>query len=50
LSSEEIAQRLGLTLVTVARHPRQLKALKLIAYQSRRIVILNKESLEKRLL
>lgn len=50
MTQEEIAQRLGLTRVTVARHLRQLKKTKLISYQSRQMIILNKEGLKKALL
>ncbi len=47
---DEIARRLGLGRVTVARHLGQLKKLKLISCQSRRIIILDKEGLKKALL
>ena len=44
---EEIAQRLGAARETVARHLHQLKRLKLVEIQPYKIVIRNKEGLEK---
>jgi CRP-like cAMP-binding protein len=49
MTQEEIAQRLGLTRVTVARHLQQLKELKLISHQGRSITILDKEGLNNAL-
>lgn len=50
MTQEEIAQRLGVTRVTVARHLQQLKKMKLISCQARQITILDKEGLNKALL
>jgi len=50
MTQEEIAQRLGVTRVTVARHLQQLKNLKFISSQDRQITILDKEGLQKALL
>lgn len=50
LTQEEIAARLGVTRVTVARHLHRLEELKLISHQNRQITILDKEGLNKALL
>jgi len=50
MTQDEIAQRLGVTRVTVARHLQQLKNLKLISSQNRSITVLDKEGLKKALL
>ena len=50
MTQEEIAQRLGLVRVTVARHLRQLQELKLISYHDHQITFLDKEGLQKALL
>jgi CRP/FNR family transcriptional regulator len=50
MTQEEIAQRLGVTRVTVARHLQQLKELKLISYQAHSITILDNEGLNRALL
>lgn len=50
MTQEEVAQRLGLVRVTVARHLRQLQELKLISYQAQQITILDKDSLQEALL
>ena len=49
-TQEEIAQRLGVTRLTIARHLKQLKESKLISCQSHSITILDKEGLNKSLL
>lgn len=49
MTQEEIAQRLGVTRVTIARHLQQLKELKLISHQAHSITILDKEGLHKAL-
>ncbi|HLF18416.1 MAG TPA: Crp/Fnr family transcriptional regulator [Candidatus Omnitrophota bacterium] len=50
MTQEEIAQRLGVTRITIARHLKQLKDLKLISSPSHSITILDKEGLNKALL
>src|SRR3989338_5566884 len=50
MTQDEIAQRVGVTRVTVASHLQQLKNLKFISSQDRQIIILDKEGLQKALL
>ncbi len=50
MTQDEIAQRLGITRVTVARHLQQLKNLTFISSHDRQITILDKKGLEKALL
>ena len=50
MTQDEIAQQVGVTRVTVARHLQQLKNFKFISSQDRQITILDKEGLKKALL